>query len=412
MPRQVLKNLKLDEVSHCGEGVNPEAKVVLFKSQDAPDVNKGGGSDEDKRRKKKKKNGDYVGKENLTAQLVERAGTLAKSDGELNAADFNDIVQGHMRERDAMRAWDQVQPLLEAFSSSVRAAVELSEDDESRKEMLRRNAEQFADRAEEVVGKSQERLHGPSELLESIVSGLKKAFSSSRQPAQKVMEEQTMDKSKLENLPADVRKSVESLPEDYQEATLELAQKAAQADELQKQVDELKAQVNKSETQHADPNSPEAMLEKAKSDGAPQYVVDMLKSQIDQNARNSEAIAKMQREREEQEYIGLAKGYENLSIAEPENFGKALRRLAKGEPQDGDFDLVKRTLDAADEQAKTGELYAQKGHDQAVQTTDFDKAMDAKINEIRKAQPNLTREQAYAKALKEDPDLQQRAMEA
>jgi hypothetical protein len=154
------------------------------------------------------------------------------------------------------------------------------------------------------------------------------------------------------------------------------------------------------------------MLEKAKSDGAPQYVVDMLKSQIDQNARNSEAIAKMQREREEQEYIGLAKGYENLSIAEPENFGKALRRLAKGEPQEGDFELVKRTLDAADEQAKAGELYAQKGHDQAVQTTDFDKAMDAKITEIRKAQPSLTREQAYAKALKEDPDLQQRAMEA
>jgi hypothetical protein len=30
----MLKNLQLDEVSHCAEGVNPEARVVLFKSED------------------------------------------------------------------------------------------------------------------------------------------------------------------------------------------------------------------------------------------------------------------------------------------------------------------------------------------------------------------------------------------
>lgn len=62
MPRRLLKNVRITEVSHCRRGVNPHASVVLFKS-----------------RAEEKEPTMYIALEKAQVERVEKAVELAKS---------------------------------------------------------------------------------------------------------------------------------------------------------------------------------------------------------------------------------------------------------------------------------------------------------------------------------------------
>jgi hypothetical protein len=115
-----------------------------------------------------------------------------------------------------------------------------------------------------------------------------------------------------------------------------------------------------------------------------------------------EAVTKMRDEAEAKEFIAKAK---TLGVGDADKIGGLLLRVTKSKTTAEDAALLESMLKAAGSQEKTAALFKSLGSDTAVDS-DPEALLKAKAEEIAKASGGkLTKEQAYAKAMDENPGL-------
>lgn len=115
-----------------------------------------------------------------------------------------------------------------------------------------------------------------------------------------------------------------------------------------------------------------------------------------------EEVTKMKEAQEQAEFIAKAKA---MGAGDAEKIGGLLMRVAKGTTTADDAATLETMLKAASEQGKTAALFKALGSDSAVDG-EPEAMLKAKADEIQKASDGkLTKEQAYAKAVEENPSL-------
>lgn len=100
------------------------------------------------------------------------------------------------------------------------------------------------------------------------------------------------------------------------------------------------------------------------------------------------------------EFVKKAETFTNLPNMKPDEFGPVLRNLSKVEG----YDKLETVLVAANKALGESELFKAKGEDGGIENGALAK-LQAKADELRKSDPKLTREQAFAKAVEDNPDL-------
>lgn len=118
-------------------------------------------------------------------------------------------------------------------------------------------------------------------------------------------------------------------------------------------------------------------------------------------AEAESTLAKMREEKDVAEAIAKAK---TLNFGKAEEVGPLLMRVRKGTTTDADATLLEGLLKAAGEQGKVSNLFRTVGSDQAVDG-DPEALLKAKAGEIQKGNTGMSFEQAYAKALEQNPSL-------
>lgn len=114
-----------------------------------------------------------------------------------------------------------------------------------------------------------------------------------------------------------------------------------------------------------------------------------------------EAVAKMQDAAEAQEAIAKAK---ELGVGNADEVGPLLLRVRKGKTTEADAAALETMLKAQAAQSKVSHLFKAMGSTNAVDG-DPEALIKAKADEIQKSTKGMTAEQAYAKAVDENPDL-------
>lgn len=123
---------------------------------------------------------------------------------------------------------------------------------------------------------------------------------------------------------------------------------------------------------------------------------------FEKRAAEAEAtLAKMRDEKDTADAIAKAK---TLNFGKAEEVGPLLMRVTKGLTTAADAELLERLFKAAGEQGKVTHLFKSVGSDVAVDG-DPEVLIKAKAGEIQKANNGMTFEQAYAKAMEENPSL-------
>lgn len=116
----------------------------------------------------------------------------------------------------------------------------------------------------------------------------------------------------------------------------------------------------------------------------------------------AEEVAKMKEQTETAEYIAKAKA---LGAGDADKLGGLLMRVAKGKTTEEDAATFETMLKAANAQGQVAALFKSVGSDSAVDGNPGD-LLQAKADEIHKAADGkMTKEQAYAKAMDENPEL-------
>lgn len=169
----------------------------------------------------------------------------------------------------------------------------------------------------------------------------------------------------------------DDMPEDTKKQIADLTKRAETAEA------ELKALKDKE--QKPDPL--------AKLDDSAKAVV--AKAMADAAAAN-ERVAKLEDERERETFIHKAAAYK--LFAKADDFGPVLRKIAKALSAE-EFKFLETRLAAVEKQLATGKLFAETGLAGAEDGSPVEK-LNALAVEIRKSDPKLTKEQAYAQALK------------
>lgn len=192
----------------------------------------------------------------------------------------------------------------------------------------------------------------------------------------------------------------------------------AYIDSLEAEVDTLAEQVEKAEERETElrdtlskmaPKDEAAQEEinkslLAKADPALRALIE--KQQADLKA--TEEIAKAEREqRLTREYISKAEALPMLSESKDDLAG-LLRRVADSLPAE-DVTKWETILKAANEQIAQGNLFASYGTGGG--DTTVSKSVEAKADEIMKADSSLTKEQAMVKVYEQNPDLYTAAQE-
>lgn len=141
-------------------------------------------------------------------------------------------------------------------------------------------------------------------------------------------------------------------------------------------------------------NQPQTEVEKA--------ALEKRVADAEARAQAAEEVAKAERnERLTREAIAKAQSFDKLAL-NPEEFGPVLKRLRETSPEDAA--KVEAALAAANEAVTKGALFAEIGTAGAG-PTDAEGKIEKAAQEIRKAEPSLTKEQAFSKALREHPEF-------
>lgn len=174
----------------------------------------------------------------------------------------------------------------------------------------------------------------------------------------------------------------------------------AYIDELEAEVADLSTALLDSED-FIDGLSEDALL--AKADPAVAALIKSQKAALEE----AEKIAKTERDiRLDREFISKAAALPNIST-NPDELGGLLRRVTEAVSAE-DAAAIEGILKSANEQIAKGLLFNEYGRYGAPYTTDA--SVVAKAEELRKADPSLTPEQAQAKVYAENPDLAAEAL--
>lgn len=178
------------------------------------------------------------------------------------------------------------------------------------------------------------------------------------------------------------------------DATEVIKAKEAEIAELQKG---YAAKANKSDDNDEDDQDEEKKVMKS----LPDSIKKRLES-FEKRAAEAEAtLAKMRDEKDTADAIAKAK---SLNFGKAEEIGPLLMRVSKGTTTAADAETLERLFKAAGEQGKVTHLFKSVGSDTAVDG-DPEVLIKAKAGEIQKANNGMTFEQAYAKAMEENPSL-------
>lgn len=130
---------------------------------------------------------------------------------------------------------------------------------------------------------------------------------------------------------------------------------------------------------------------------------------LEKRVGDAEKIAKEERDRRvTAEYIAKAEGFGSLTI-DPPKFGPVLKRAAEKLDKE-DYEAIEQLLTATNEQVAKGELFKQFGSDpggRAVPEGAYAEVQQ-KAEELRKSDTKLSKGEAEARIMRENPDLQAR----
>lgn len=131
-------------------------------------------------------------------------------------------------------------------------------------------------------------------------------------------------------------------------------------------------------------------------------VLKSLPEAIRKRLEDAEAeIAKVRAENEEREAVAKAK---SLGVGEPDKVGPLLLRVEKGMTTADDAKVLTALLKGVGEIAVKSALFKALGS-AASEEGSPEEQLQAKADEIAKSNPKLTKEQAYAEAMKQNPQL-------
>ena len=205
-----------------------------------------------------------------------------------------------------------------------------------------------------------------------------------------------LDKSKL---PDDVKAHLEEVEGKLAKVETDLAKAQGDAKAAGERADKAEADVAELRKAKAvDPDSDEGFAELVK--GMPAAQAEFLKAERAKRKALESDVAKMRDTARASEFLAKAKDYRHVP-GKPEELAEALRKADDA----GVLEVVERVLKAADAALEKAGLTKPIGSDQGGAGDDPMAKVEAAAGELRKANPKLTREQAIAKAIEENPDL-------
>lgn len=227
------------------------------------------------------------------------------------------------------------------------------------------------------------------------------------------LKEFQMDMENLAKALEDAEAKLETLEKRTSDAEAALADatevikaKEAEIEELQKGMaykgDKMDAEKGKAKAaKNADGDEDDEDEDKKVMKSLPESIKKRLEDFEKRAAEAEVALAKMRDEKDTADAIAKAK---TLNFGKAEEIGPLLMRVTKGSTTAADAETLERLFKAAGEQSKVTHLFRSVGSDTAVDG-DPEVLMKAKAEEIRKANTSMTFEQAYAKAMEENPSL-------
>lgn len=168
-------------------------------------------------------------------------------------------------------------------------------------------------------------------------------------------------------------------------------------EELQKQVTDLQAE--NEELKKSDSDAP-SEAEEDIFKGLTPAATEKLRGEIAKNEAMEKRIAKME---DEQENVEFTKQATDLGL--PNDFGPVLKRFSKNQSTPEDMEQLSGVFKAYNEAGHLAEVMREVGKAGPQGGTSAWDAIVAKGDEIRKAEPMLTAEQARSRAIEMEPTL-------
>lgn len=214
-----------------------------------------------------------------------------------------------------------------------------------------------------------------------------------------------MDIENLAKALEDAEAKLESLEKRTTDAEAALADANAVIKAKEVEIEELqkgyKAKTQKAEVEDEMEDDEDEDEEKKVAKSLPESIRKRLED-FEKRASEAEAtLAKMRDEKDTAEAIAKARTF---NFGKAEEVGPLLLRVRKGATTEADAAALEGLLKAAGAQDKVSYLYRTVGTDQAVEG-DPEMLLKAKAEEIVKANKGMTFEQAYTRAMDENPSL-------
>jgi len=206
---------------------------------------------------------------------------------------------------------------------------------------------------------------------------------------------------------AEVGKVMESLEEDQRTALILGYEATKQA--MQSKIDSLLKQDEDDDDDEDEDEDDNTVNNAAK--GIPQDVLKQLPEDVrkvieDNQKKTDEAIGlakKLQQEKLEGEYVAKAKKFPSV-VAKAEELGPVLKRIADNSAND--YKVIEAVLKAAEERiSRNDQIFKELGAAGEEGGGDAWDKIEKEAEEIRKADPNLTKEMAIEKAMSSNSKL-------
>jgi len=268
--------------------------------------------------------------------------------------------------REAQEARSEWWELVDAFSASVKSII--SENPDNATELMMQSATEFVEAVKPLIPQLEGtdvhlRANGTLTAVEAAIEkgDIAKMADAIQEPDEgKEVEKHMTLEEILKGLPEEQRKVIQDELDKLTEKEDPIEQKIDLPEDVRKRIEEAE------------------------------------KRNTELEKRLNEQIEKA----EIAEFVKKAETFTNLPNMKPDEFGPVLRNLSKVEG----YDKLETVLVAANKALGESELFKAKGEDGGIENGALAK-LQAKADELRKSDPKLTREQAFAKAVEDNPDL-------
>lgn len=273
--------------------------------------------------------------------------------------------------------------------------IEITEEDESTSGEESTTADGMEDEDEKtkrLMARVKKAIEGIAPRVAQTLAGSPSADNDAANTAAASLKEYVMD--------------IETLSKSLEEAEAKLAALAKRADDAEAALKDAGEVIKAKEAEI------ETLTKSAEPAAEPVAEEDVLKSlpesirkRLEESEKVAKAaqaeIAKMRDESERAEAIAKAK---ELKVGDPDVVGPLLLRVAKGMSTAEDAAALTALLKGAGEVADQSALFKSVGSDAAVDG-EPEELLKAKAAEIQKVNTGMTFEQAYVKAMEENPSL-------